>query len=78
MRPNDDASPSKPPPQPGASTHAPFALPQPTYWPFVMAASTCFALWGVLTSPWIVVVGVGGVLWAAKGWIGDVRDEPFE
>jgi fatty acid desaturase len=59
---------------PGSS----FALPRPTYWPFVMAASISFALWGVLTSPWIVAVGVGGVLIAAKGWIGDLSHEPSE
>ena len=55
-----------------------FVLPRPTYWPFVMAASISFALWGVLTSLWIVAVGVGGVLIAARGWIGDLSHEPAE
>jgi hypothetical protein len=56
----------------------PIHLPKPTHWPFVMALSTCFALWGVLTSIWVVAVGLGGVVLAAAGWVGDLRHEPFE
>jgi hypothetical protein len=56
----------------------PESLPQPTYWPAIMAIAVCFGLWGVLTSAWLIVVGLVGMVVAAVGWIGDLRDEPDE
>ena len=53
-------------------------LPQPTYWPAIMAAAICFGLWGVLTSALLTAVGLVGVVVAAIGWIGDLRDETDE
>jgi len=53
----------------------PAQIPEPTYWPFVMALSICFGLWGVLTSPWLIVVGLAGFLLAAARWTGEVRRE---
>ncbi len=52
-------------------------MPEPTFWPAVMAVAICFALWGILTSPWIIVAGVLGIVLAAAGWIGDLHDEPL-
>jgi hypothetical protein len=53
-------------------------LPQPTYWPATMAIAICFGLWGVLTSEALIVVGLVGMVVAAVGWIGDLRDEADE
>jgi hypothetical protein len=56
----------------------PANLPQPTYWPAIMAIAVCFGLWGVLTSVWLIGVGLVGTVVAAVGWIGDLRDEADE
>ena len=49
------------------------SLPQPTYWPAVLALGITFLAWGLVTS--LVISGVGLVLFALAlaGWIGDLR-----
>jgi len=54
----------------------PAELPRPTFWPAILAVAICFGLWGVLTSPWLIVVGFAGVVLAATRWIGDLSHEP--
>lgn len=56
----------------------PAILPQPTYWPAVLAFAACFALWGVLTSVWLIVAGLAGTLAAVAGWYGELRDAEEE
>jgi hypothetical protein len=48
-------------------------LPNPTYWPMVMALGIIFLLWGLFTT--YIVTGFGLVLFviALAGWIGDLR-----
>jgi len=48
-------------------------LPQPTYWPAVLALGITFLAWGIVTS--LVISGVGLVLFALAlaGWIGELR-----
>jgi hypothetical protein len=61
--------------RPGWHEPAPHALPEPTHWPFVLAAGTVLLLWGVVTS--VVISGVGAliIIVALVGWIGDLRHE---
>jgi hypothetical protein len=49
------------------------ALPEPTYWPAVLALAITFLAWGLVTS--LVISGVGLVLFvvALAGWIGALR-----
>lgn len=56
----------------------PGTMPKPTYWPAILAFSVCFALWGVLTSYWLSVVGGGGIVLAAARWFGELRHEKNE
>jgi hypothetical protein len=62
----------------GGHEPLPAQMPRPTYWPAVLALSICFALWGVLTSVWMIVVGGAGAVLAAARWFGELRDEPVE
>ena len=50
-------------------------LPEPTYWPAVMALGIVFIAWGIVTS-WLIT-GVGLILLgvALAGWIGDIQHE---
>ena len=61
--------------QPEGAVPQPARVPHPTYWPFVMAFSICFGLWGVLTAPSIILVGLAGFLLAAVCWTAEVRRE---
>jgi fatty acid desaturase len=65
-------------PSPGRSEPRPAALPEPTFWPAVLAFSACFALWGVLTSPWMILMGTAGTVLAALMWLAEVQHEPSE
>ena len=48
------------------------ALPQPTYWPAVMAFGITLLFWGLVTSYLILVVGLIVLAVALAGWIGDL------
>jgi hypothetical protein len=53
-------------------------LPDPTYWPAVMALGIVFLAWGLIST--LLVSGVGLLLFvlALAGWIGDLRHEQRE
>ncbi|MGD8863903.1 MAG: cytochrome c oxidase subunit 4 [Myxococcales bacterium] len=53
-------------------------VPRPTYWPATLALSVCFALWGVLTSVWMIVVGMAASGLAIAGWIRELDHDPIE
>lgn len=50
-------------------------LPEPTYWPAVLAFGITLIFWGILTS-WIIS-GVGLIVFAVAiaGWIGDLSHD---
>ena len=50
-------------------------LPEPTYWPAVMALGIVFLAWGIVAS-WLIT-GVGLIMFAVAlaGWIGDIQHE---
>jgi hypothetical protein len=50
-------------------------LPRPTYWPFVLAVGIMFALGGIVTFYPISLVGVGLIVVAMGGWVGELRHE---
>ncbi len=72
----DDANGPAPGGPAGWNEPRPADLPAPSFWPAVLAAGVCFALWGVLTSPWLIVFGLAGAVTAAVGWIRELRHEP--
>jgi hypothetical protein len=49
-------------------------LPQPTYWPAVMAVGITSLLWGLVTS--LLITLAGGILMAVSvlGWIESAKD----
>jgi hypothetical protein len=48
-------------------------LPSPTVWPFVLGAGVSLAALGIATSYYFTLVGVGLVVRAIVGWIGEMR-----
>ena len=50
-------------------------LPEPTYWPAVMALGIVFLAWGLITSLLISAVGLILFVLALAGWIGDIQHE---
>lgn len=53
----------------------PVAMPESTYWPFVMALGVMFAFWGIITSIFFVVVGILLMGISLAGWILDLKYE---
>jgi len=53
----------------------PEQIPRPTAWPAAAAFGLTFLLWGIITSP--VLLGIGLALFSASvlGWIGEIRHE---
>ena len=62
-------------PSTDGSVPQPVRIPSPTYWPFVLALSVCFGLWGILTSPLLSWVGLGGFLLSAAHWAAEAYRE---
>jgi hypothetical protein len=60
---------------PGWHKPQPEKLPEPTYWPAVLAFAMVLFAWGWVTDLYISVIGfvLSGV--ALAGWIGDLRHE---
>jgi hypothetical protein len=50
-------------------------LPEPTYWPAVLALGITFIAWSFVTSYIIFVVGLILFALALAGWIGDIHHE---
>ena len=57
--------------RPGWGRARPEHIPRPTYWPAVLALGTTFALWGLLTTWFISLVGLVLMGIALAGWIGE-------
>jgi hypothetical protein len=53
----------------------PETLPEPSYWPFVLAVGTVLTLLGVVTSFVVSLVGILVIAVALTGWIGELRHE---
>ena len=80
-RADDDRAPKRPTERrvaPTGASPSPTSIPRPTYWPAAMAFGLTFLLWGLVTSP--VVLGVGVVVFVVSlvGWIGEMRHERRE
>jgi hypothetical protein len=50
-------------------------IPRPTFAPAGMAFGITFSLWGLVTSPVILVVGLVVMAVSLMGWIGELRHE---
>lgn len=59
----------------GWHTPQPETLPEPTYYPAVLALGTIFLLWGVVTTFYISGVGLILFALALAGWIGELLHE---
>lgn len=77
-----DARPATPAVQPhvdhtgtGAPPAAHPVLPQPTYWPAVLAFGITLVAWGFVTSVFISLAGLLVIFLAIGGWIGDLLHE---
>ncbi len=61
--------------RPGWNRPLPETLPEPTYWPLVLAVGILFALGGIVTFHPISLVGLFLIGTAMAGWVGDLRHE---
>lgn len=59
----------------GTSKPLPETLPEPTYWPAVLAVGVTLLAWGVVTSLLLSMLGAGMSVVAVIKWIGDIRHE---
>lgn len=53
----------------------PGMIPQPTYWPFMLAVSLAFLGWGLLTSAILLFAGLAGMAISITGWIKEMLHE---
>jgi hypothetical protein len=50
-------------------------LPQPSFWPMVLAFGVTLLFFGMVTSLGISVAGAIVIAWAIAGWIGEIRHD---
>lgn len=53
----------------------PQRLPEPTYWPFMLALGIVVLLWGILTNIIVSAVGLVVFVIALAGWLNDLYKE---
>ena len=51
---------------------APIEMPSPTAWPLVLALGLALAIAGMVTSPWVTLIGALMFVYAASGWFREV------
>jgi hypothetical protein len=61
--------------RPGWSRPKPEHVPNPTYWPAVLALGVTFLVWGLITSYVISAVGLALFGLALGGWIWEMRHD---
>jgi hypothetical protein len=59
----------------GWNTPMPEVIPRPTYFPAAMAFGLTFLLWGIITSPVVLLAGLLVIVVSLAGWIGEMRHE---
>lgn len=62
-------------PPPGWSLPQPDHIPEPTYWPMVLALGITLIMWGVVTTFLMSLVGLLMFIVALVGWINEMRRE---
>jgi len=50
-------------------------MPRPTFWPAALALGTVLALWGLVTSFIVAVVGLILLIVSVAGWLEEMRHE---
>lgn len=53
----------------------PQKMPEPTLWPITGALGTLFIFWGLITSPFISILGLLVLGVTIAGWIQDINHE---
>lgn len=53
----------------------PEIIPRPTFWPAGLAFGVTFLMWGLLTSPVLIAMGLLVFTVSLAGWIGELRHE---
>jgi hypothetical protein len=53
----------------------PYTIPRPTYFPVALAFGVTLLLWGFITSPVVLTMGVVVVIVSLAGWIGEMRHD---
>jgi hypothetical protein len=63
----------RPVPDSSWGTPRPEVIPPPTYFPAATAFGATFLLWGFVTSPVVLVVGLIVLVVSIGGWLGEMR-----
>ena len=58
-----------------SETARPSRMPKPTYFPFLMAFSVMFFLWGLISLWMMALTGLIGMGISLSGWISDLVSE---
>ena len=61
--------------QTGWNAPKPDTVPRPMWWPASTALGITLGAWGLLTSPIILIIGVGLLGVSLGAWIGEMRHE---
>ena len=62
--------------EPQRETHLqPDVMPTPTYMPAVVSLGISLLVWGLITSPIILIAGLAILALGVAGWIGDLTHE---
>lgn len=71
--PHEPANPHSPD---GSDWYVPHVhMPEPTYWPMVLALGVSVFFWGFMTMPLVSGIGVALIVISLVGWIGEIRHE---
>jgi Flp pilus assembly protein TadB len=60
---------------PGWNRAQPEHIPRPTYWPAALALGITLLLWGLVSTPLLVLAGLVVFALALRGWIQQMRAE---
>lgn len=61
---------------PGWNVPRPEHLPPPSAWPVLFALGVTVFAWGIVSVPFLLLVGAALIMYSLGNWIGEIRHEP--
>jgi hypothetical protein len=61
--------------RPGWNRPKPDDTPSSTIWPAGLALGTMFFAWGLIASPFVLLVGLVVFVVSLRGWVGEARHD---
>jgi hypothetical protein len=60
---------------PGWNAPLPEHLPPPSAWPALFALGVTVFAWGIVSVPFLLLVGIALIMYSLGHWIGEIRHE---